>query len=294
MFKASELETGRTYLWREEFLPLLYRYLEIRPRQTIVDVGCGTGAFSRLLARGIRYRGKIIGVDRNNRLLSVARRISKEKGINKIISFKEGRAESIPLKDNFADRVVCQMVLWVVRDRRKAIREMVRVCKRSGLVGAVDLVLENVAYYYPDSDRLTELSKKMHEAVVRGYRLKYGSDRNLGYKLPTMLKDAGLERVRLDAYAYVWLDSDDRIPFDFRLNAHRSFVSNFNTKKERRRRREQRRILISGGMSGEEVDEFYKLDYERSENIVRDPKQLNALTSMNGGMFYIATGIKSD
>ncbi len=73
-------------------------------------------------------------------------------------------------------------------------------------MGAIDCVLENVAYYYPQNERLTELCKKRHKALVNGYALIYGSDRNIGYKLPTLFKQEGLERVRLDAYAYVWLD----------------------------------------------------------------------------------------
>src|SRR5487761_932642 len=292
-FKASELEAGRTYLWRREFLPLLYKYLELKPRQSVVDVGSGTGSFTRLLANGIKFQGKVIGVERNKRLLSAAKRISNKHGISqKIVSYKVGKAESLPLPENFADRVVCQMVLWLVKERRKVIQEMIRVCKPRGLVGAIDCVLENVAYYYPQSESLTELTKKRHKALVKGYALIYGSDRNIGYKLPTLFKQEGLERVRLDAYAYVWLDSDDRVPFDFRLKSHERYVDEFDAREEKNRRKEEKRILLAGGMKRNEIEEFYQLDLENSKEIVRDPKLLDESTSMNSGIFYIATGIK--
>ena len=292
-FKASELEAGRTYLWRKEFLPLLYKYLELKPRQIVVDVGSGTGSFTRLLANGIKFQGKVIGIERNRRLLSVAKKLSNKQRIpRKLVSYKVGKAESLPLPSNFADRVVCQMVLWLVKDRKRVVSEMLRVCKPGGLVGAIDLVLENVAYYYPQNQRLTELRKKWHEALVKGYAQIYGSDRNIGYKLPTLFKEQGLERVRLDAYAYVWSDSDDRIPFDFRLKSYQRYVRNFDTKQEKRRRKEEERILYAGGMTRSEIKEFYELGLQNDKRIVENPKLLDQTTSMNGGIFYIATGIK--
>jgi ubiquinone/menaquinone biosynthesis C-methylase UbiE len=57
-FPAKWLELGRKYMWREEFLPLLFQYLELSPGQNVVDVGCGTGFFTRIVARGLKGRGK--------------------------------------------------------------------------------------------------------------------------------------------------------------------------------------------------------------------------------------------
>jgi ubiquinone/menaquinone biosynthesis C-methylase UbiE len=76
----------------------------------VVDVGCGTGGLTRVLASGLKKEkgGKVIGLDRNPELLRVARRISKEKGLSGIMAFKRGDAKAISLPDGFADRVVCQ------------------------------------------------------------------------------------------------------------------------------------------------------------------------------------------
>ncbi len=280
-------------MWRKEFLPALYKYLELKPSQTVVDVGCGTGAFSRLLLNGIISHGKVIGVDRNKRLLSSANRIAKEKGLRNI-SFKLGRAESLPFPDNFADRVVCQMVLWVMNDsnRRRAIREMMRVCKPGGLVGGVDCVIEKVAYFFPDNKRLTELQDKRQRAEVQGYRRIYGSDKNVGYKLPTLFKELGLQRIRLDGYAYVWLECDDRVPLNFRLKEHVSYIQQFPKREKSAESKEYRKIMSAGGMTSKEIADLRRLNLARSREIVEKPELLNTDTSMNSGLFYIATGVK--
>lgn len=292
-FRASELEVGRTYLWRREFLPLLYKYLELKRGQTVIDVGCGTGSFSRILPNGIKFQGKVIGVDKNRRLLSVAKKITKKQHIpSRVVSYRQGKAESLPFPDNFADRVVCQMLLWIVKDRAKVIDEMIRVCKPDGLVGAVDVVLDKIAYYYPDSERYGDLYDKYEVALLKGSEKLYGADRKVGYKLPSLFKERGLERVRLDGYAYVWLNSDDRIPFDFKLKNAKEYVKDFDTAAERNRRKEDKKILLAGGMSSKEIEEFNRLSLERSKTIVENPKLLSENTSMNGGIFFIATGIK--
>ncbi len=84
---------------------------------------------------------------------------------------------------------------------------------------------------------------------------------------------------------------DDRIPFDFRLKSHARYVDEFDTREDSRRK-EEKRILLAGGMKRNEIEEFYQLDLQNSKEIVRDPKLLDESTSMNSGIFYIATGIK--
>lgn len=169
---------------------------------------------------------------------------------------------------------------------------MIRVCKPNGLVGAIDIVLDKVAHYYPDNERYGELYDQYHHALIKGTAKLYGADRRVGYKLPNLFKERGLERVRLDGYAYVSLNSDDRIPFDFKLKGVTKIVKEFDTEAERNRREEDRKILLAGGMLSKEIEEFNKLSFERDQRIVENPKLLNEDASVNGGIFFITTGIK--
>lgn len=288
-FKASDLERGRKYMWREEYVPLLMKYLDIHPGQRIADVGCGTGFFTRLVARGLRGNGQVVGVDKNRRLLGVAKRIATEEGLGRMVSFKPGGAYSLPFKTGGMDRVVCQTTLWTLADPLRATIEMKRVCKNGGLVGAVEGAFDHVAWYVPDDRRLTELYRKSVIAQTEGHRRLSGADGGIGYKLPALFMKAGLKRVRLDAYPYVWLESDDRVPAKFRLEEHAIYVRKYEGPPSVERKARER-VMLAGDMAKKEIEEMRRRGYEWSKRIVENPRLLGRDASVNGGLFFIATG----
>lgn len=127
-FSGKSLELGKKYLWRRESIPFLYKYLDIHLGQRIVDVGCRTGFLSRLAAKALKGDGEVLGIERNPQLLRYATRITREAGLDSIASFQRGDATRLKLEDNYAERVICQAVLWTITEPKKAIGEMIRVC----------------------------------------------------------------------------------------------------------------------------------------------------------------------
>lgn len=91
------------------------------------------------------WTGHVIGVDRNKRLLEAAKGTTAEVGLDRVVSFKHGDAYSLPFGEGRFDRMVCQTTLWNLAEPLKAIREMKRVCKKGGLVGAVEGAFDHVA-----------------------------------------------------------------------------------------------------------------------------------------------------
>lgn len=99
-----------------------------RPRQTIVDVGTGTGT----LARGFALRGAtVLGVDPDERLLEQARQLDAMASVS--IEYRPGVAESLPLDDASADAVAAGQC-WHWFDGELAAREFARVTKPDGRV----------------------------------------------------------------------------------------------------------------------------------------------------------------
>ena len=276
-------------MWREEFVPLLLNYLDIRPGQTVVDVGCGTGFFTRLVARGLEREGHAIGVDHNRRLLSAASKIVEAERMERNVSFRHGKAEALPFKDTFADRVVCQAVLWMMADPRPALKEMIRVCKRGGMVGAIEGGWDSIIHYVPDDRRLTELEQKWMVARAEGSRKLYGYDRGTGYKLAAVFDELGLKRVRVDPYAYGWFGADDRVPLEYKLEDFMDEVRGFE---KPRSAEEGKRVLLAGGMSESEVEELRRLSYERAKRMIRRPELIPKDFAMNSGILFITTGTK--
>ncbi len=290
-FKARDLERGRKYLWPDEFIPVLLKRLEIVPGQTVVDVGSGTGFLTRLIAKGLNGDGSAIGFDRNRRLTEVAKRLAKEDGVDGVTSFRLGDAGALPLADGVADRVVCQTLLWTSRDPGSVLREMIRVCKPGGIVGAMEGAFDYVIWYSPDDRHLTELQQKRVVAYARGHAELYGSDRGIGYKLPALFHRFGLRRIRMDPFPHVWLEADDRVPIKFKLQDHRDTVRLFEhpVKKEHQ---ESTRILKLGGMTANEIREVRRLTCQHSKRILRDPSLLEKDFTMDGGLFLLTTGVK--
>src|SRR5262245_16640269 len=95
----------------------------------VLDVCCGTGAVTRLAAERAGESGSVTGLDRNEAMLTVARRVQPD------IEFRQGNAMELPFPDDAFDAVTCQAALMFVPDPERAIREMARVVTPKGTVG---------------------------------------------------------------------------------------------------------------------------------------------------------------
>lgn len=96
---------------------------------TIIDLGCATGAACRQLAK--RYRGaQLIGVDQSAKMLQQA---AKKKPWLAKYSFLEASADSIPLTDHSVDLIFCNQLLPWVDDTPALFAEANRLLRKGGL-----------------------------------------------------------------------------------------------------------------------------------------------------------------
>lgn len=110
---------------------------ELKPGETILDLGTGTGAVAIQAARPVGPDGAVTGVDISPDMLRLAERRAARAGLNNI-QFREGRAETIPAEDSSFDVVLASLSLMYVIDRAAAAKEIVRVLRPGGrLVAAV-------------------------------------------------------------------------------------------------------------------------------------------------------------
>lgn len=110
---------------------LILRQLQPRPGESLLDVGCGTGHFTRSVATAVS--GEVVGVDINADWLAHARRRG-----NGRIRYLQADARALPHADAAFDLVMSITALCFVDDERAAVRELVRVARRRVVLGLLN------------------------------------------------------------------------------------------------------------------------------------------------------------
>ena len=127
-----------------EWAPLLADLAGVRPGQEVLDVACGTGIVARTVADRLAGDGRVVGVDLNDAMLTVARRVRPD------LEWRQGDVAALPFPDRSFDVVLCQMALMFFPDRTAALREMARVTRPGGTVAlCVPAALEQQPAYGP-------------------------------------------------------------------------------------------------------------------------------------------------
>ena len=137
----EELEDEhRIFLWEQQ----IRRALNGRICRHVLDVGCGPGFFSVLLAR-LGY--EVTAVDYTENMLAEARKNAAHYGVD--IDFRRMDAQKLDFEDGIFDLVISRNVLWNLEQPEQAYREWLRVLKPNGTVMNFD---GNFYYYVTDAE----------------------------------------------------------------------------------------------------------------------------------------------
>ena len=141
------------YLWG---VRAVLARLAIQPGERILEVGAGSGALARDLARQTAGQNPIVAADINVHFLAEARLIAREEGLEKAIEFESGNAERLPFDDANFDVVFTSTVLEEC-DADQAIRELHRVLKPGGRAAVIVRGIDLPRYWHLNLDAaLTE------------------------------------------------------------------------------------------------------------------------------------------
>lgn len=124
-----ETPRGRWVGLREAALVL--EALRLRPGESLLDVGCGTGFFTRTFAAAMD--GDVVGVDINPEWVEYARRRDLGRA-----TYAVADAHALPYADASFDSVVSIAAIGFIPDEAAAIREIVRVARRRFAIGLLN------------------------------------------------------------------------------------------------------------------------------------------------------------
>lgn len=172
-FSADYLRATRRGMWAEEREALAP--LDLENCERVLDVGCGEGALTRVLAE--ESPGVVVGCDRDVTLLGDL----AGTGVR-------GDAYHLPFADDSFDLVVCQALLINLPDPERAVREFARVAR------------DRVACVEPDNAAVTVRSTVDAESDLAArarelYRRGVDTDVALGADAADVLREAGVENV---------------------------------------------------------------------------------------------------
>lgn len=191
--RREELHSPLAGRWMEE----IDKYIPEGEHLRILDVGCGTGFFTILLAK----RGhQVTGIDLTPDMILHARELAKEEGAD--CEFHVMDAEHPEYDDNTFDFVISRNLTWTLPDAQKAYKEWMRVLKPGGVLLNFDAnygledctdtsnLPENHAHHQIENELLQECEDIKRQLPISSY-VRPAWDLEI-------LSNIGVEQFRID------------------------------------------------------------------------------------------------
>jgi SAM-dependent methyltransferase len=194
---AEEPERNRLMVQAEVWAPMAEWLLDrigLSQGQRAIDIACGPLGVMHLLAERVGPTGEVFGLDREPRMISMAKEVAEERGL--ALTLLEDDASATTLPEGHFDLVHARTLMVNIVNPEEIVREMRRITRPGGTVALQE---PDCAYWvcdppHPAWDRL-------QAAFTTTYRLQ-GRDFGIGRRLGRLLQEA--EFAGVDTHAHVF------------------------------------------------------------------------------------------
>jgi SAM-dependent methyltransferase len=131
MFVESDAYERFMGRWSRRLAPLLVKFASVDERDSVLDVGSGTGALAFAVAEAMPSV-RVTGVDPSAAYV----RYAQARAPNDRVRFLVGDAQALRLPDATFDKTLSLLVMNFIPDPATAMREMIRVTRPGGIVAA--------------------------------------------------------------------------------------------------------------------------------------------------------------
>jgi SAM-dependent methyltransferase len=163
----------------------------------VLDVGCGSGDVSILVARLVGAEGEVVGIDRQSRMVAAARDRARDAHLSSV-SFAEGDFRDLDSKHGLFDAAVGRLVLMYQADPVDAVRRVARSVRPGGVI-----FFQEYDSTAPSASLVPFPLQEQVRSWIWGTLERSGADVHLGFKLYSVFTDAGLSDPQVRAEAIV-------------------------------------------------------------------------------------------
>ncbi len=150
----------------------------------VLEVGCGTGAMLRLLARRPDFTGEAVGIDQSGPFIEAARRFSEEEKVGDRITFRVGDAHHLDFSDASFDVVIAHTLISHVTEPAMVVSEMARVARSGSQIVIFDGDYASLTYAFADHYFGRQMDAALASATFNNPRIMRD--------LPRLLPELGL------------------------------------------------------------------------------------------------------
>jgi demethylmenaquinone methyltransferase/2-methoxy-6-polyprenyl-1,4-benzoquinol methylase len=187
----NSLSFGMHRIWKR----MTVKWSGAKPGHVAIDLCCGSGDITQLLAERVGKTGSVVGVDFSRELLAVARDRYERRCVQPAIDWVEADVLHLPFSDNHFDCATMGYGLRNVSDILLSLKEMHRVLKPGGKAAILDM-------HRPDSDWVRTFQQWYLDEIVVPAAQRLGFIEEYAYIAPSLDRfPMGTQQVNLSRQA---------------------------------------------------------------------------------------------